>query len=174
MKSKKKLLIVAIFTAISVLLGFLESLIPPVFSFLPYARIEISSIIVFFTVICYGLGEGILVMGVKCLVIGLISSNPFMILYFLVSGLLEVIVEYFLLKIDKIGIPSIGAVSGTFIAFGQIAMASILTGSLAPFVYFPHLAVYGMVQGVFVGLITWILVKYIPTNLIYSKNGKDE
>lgn len=174
MKSKKKLLIVAIFTAISVLLGFIESLIPPVFSFLPYARIEISNIIVFFTVICFGLGEGILVMGIKSLVVGLISSNPFMILYFLVSGLLAVIVEYFLLKLDKLGIPSIGAVSGLFIAFGQIAMASILTGSTAPFVYFPHLAIFGMIQGLIVGVITWVLVKYIPTNLIYSKNGKDE
>lgn len=174
MKSKKKLLIVAIFTAISVLLGYLESLIPPVFSFLPYARIAISDIVILFTVLCYGIGEGILVMGIKCLVVGLISSNPFMILYFIVSGLLTVIVEYFLIKLGKNGIIAIGAIGGMFSAFGQIAMASILTGTVAPFTYFPHLAIFGTIQGLIIGTLSWILVKYIPENLIYTKNSKDE
>lgn len=174
MKSKKKLLIVTIFTAISVLLGYLESLIPPVFSFLPYARITISDIAILFTVLCYGLGEGILVMGIKCLVLGLLSSNPFMILYFIVSGLLTVLVDYFLIKIGKNSLIGIGAIGGLFSAFGQIAMASILTGTVAPFTYFPHLAIFGTIQGLIIGTIAWILVKYVPENLIYSKNSKDE
>lgn len=174
MKSKKKLLIVAIFTAISVLLGYLESLIPPVFSFLPYAQISISDIVILFTVLCFGIGEGILVMGIKCLILGLIASNPFMILYFIVSGLLTVLVDYFLIKIGKNSLIGIGTIGGLFSAFGQIAMASILTGTLAPFTYFPHLAIFGTIQGLIIGVIAWILVKYVPENLIYSKNSKDE
>ena len=174
MKSKKKLVVVAIFTAICLLISYLESLLPSIFRFLPFAKIGLSNIVILYTLVCYGIGEGILVMGLKCLVMGLISGNPFMILYSLAGGLLSVVAEYFLIKLSKNGLPTISSVGAIFHAFGQICMACILTGSSAPFIYLPHLAVFGVVSGLCIGLIVWIMVCKIPEKLVYAKDPKND
>ena len=172
MKSKKKLAGIGIFTAVCLLISYLESLLPSLFPFLPFAKIGLSNIVILYTLVCYGIGEGILVMGLKCLIMGLISGNPFMILYSLAGGLLSVLVEFFLIKLGKNGLPSISAVGAIFHALGQVSMASILSGSPAAFVYFPHLAVFGIVSGLCIGTLVWILVSKIPEKLIYSKDDK--
>lgn len=170
MKNKKRLAVVAIFTALCLLLSYLESLLPSIFPFIPFAKLGLSNIVILYTLICFGIGEGILVMGFKCLIMGLISGNPFMILYSLMGGILSVAVEFFLIKLGKNSIIAISAAGGIFHALGQVAMASILTGSSAPFVYLPHLTIFSAIAGILTGFLVWVLVARIPEKLIYSKN----
>lgn len=172
-KNKKKLVVIAILVALCLLISYLESLLPSIFYFLPYAKIGLSNVVILFTLVSYGLLEGIFVMGFKCLIMGIITGNPFMILYSLAGGLLSVLVEYFLIKLGKNGLMAISSVGGVFHALGQVAMASALTGSSAPFVYMPHLAIFGVVAGLVTGFLTYVLIRYIPEKVVYNSDKKE-
>ena len=163
----KKLAVLGVLSAICIIIGYLESLMPPIFPFLPFAKLGFSNIAVLFTLIVYGVGEGFIVLGVKCLVLGLIAGNPIMIIYSLAGGLLSMLLEFALLRLKVNGIPAVSAAGGAVHGLGQIAIGSAFAGSAAPFYYLPHLSLFGAIAGIVTGIIVFLLIKNLPEKLIY-------
>jgi len=170
----KKLAVLGVLAAMCIIIGYLESLMPPIFPFLPFAKLGFSNIVVLFTLIIYGIGEGFLVLGIKCLVLGLIAGNPMMIIYSLAGGLLSMFTEFLLLRLKANSLPAISSAGGVMHGFGQIVVACVFAGSGAPFYYLPHLALFGAIAGIVTGFIVFFIVKKLPEKVIYLKQNNDK
>ena len=153
----KKAAQTAVLLAVALILGFLENLLPPVFPLLPYAKIGLGNAAVLLALIWLGVPYAAVVLVLKCIIIGLFSGAPTMILYSLAGGILSFIVMAVLLKVGANGIPAISASGGIMHNVGQILVAMAFTGTAGVAVLLVYLALFGMLAGAVIGVIVYFV-----------------
>lgn len=156
MKSKD-LARAAILLAVALILGFLESLLPPIFPMLPYARIGLGNAAVLLALLWLGAPYAAVILVVKCVVIGLFSGAPTMILYSLAGGILSFGGMAILLRIGANGVPAISAAGGILHNVGQILVAMAITGVGGIAVLLVYLSLFGALAGVVIGVIVYFV-----------------
>lgn len=155
--TSKNLAHAAILLAVALILGFLENLLPPVFPMLPYARIGLGNAAVLLALLWLGVPYAAVIMVVKCVVIGLFSGAPTMILYSLAGGVLSFAVMAFLLRLGANGIPAISAAGGIMHNVGQVLVAMAVAGTKRIAVLLVYLSLFGAVAGAVIGVIVYFV-----------------
>ncbi len=174
-KVNKRLIVTLLLSGICLILSYLETLIPSFGDSLPYAKITISGAVIVFTLIVYGVGESILVMGISALSVGLIiNDSPFMILYFLIGGLFLGLSTFGLLRAKKFGIIAIVVFGHIASVVGQTAMSAILLGTPLAFASLPVNALFSCISGLLSGIIVYVCVRFLPNKLFYSVDDSKE
>ncbi|HCJ01675.1 MAG TPA: heptaprenyl diphosphate synthase, partial [Clostridiales bacterium] len=108
----RKLTRAAVLLSVALILGFLESWLPPVFPFLPYARIGLGNAAVLLAILWLGIPYAAIILLLKCVIIGLFTGAPVMILYSLAGSVLSFGVMCLLLRLGANGLPAISAAGG--------------------------------------------------------------
>lgn len=155
----KKLVRAAILLAVALILGFLETLLPPVFPFLPYARIGLGNAAVLLALLWLGVPQAAVILVLKCVVIGLFSGAPTMILYSLAGGSLSFAVMAILLRIGANGLPAVSAAGGILHNVGQILVAMAVTGTAGVAVLLVYLSLFGALAGALIGVVVYYVDK---------------
>ena len=141
--------------AVALLLGFLENLLPPVLPVLPYARLGLGNVAVLLCLMWYGLPAAGIVLVLKCVILGLFSGAPIMILYALGGGVLSLLSMWALLKLNKNGLPAVSAVGGIMHNVGQVLVAMLITMTPAVVAVLVYLSLFGAVAGALTGVIAY-------------------
>ncbi len=153
----KKAAQTAVLLAVALILGFLENLLPPVFPMLPYAKIGLGNAAVLLALIWLGVPYAAVVLVLKCVIIGLFSGAPTMILYSLGGGVLSFVVMLLLLKVGANGVPAVSAAGGLMHNVGQVLVAMTITGTVEIAVLLVYLALFGLVAGAVIGVIVYFV-----------------
>ena len=153
----KKAAQTAVLLAVALILGFLENLLPPIFPMLPYAKIGLGNAAVLLALIWLGVPYAAVILVLKCVVIGLFSGAPTMILYSLGGGVLSFLIMAVLLKLGANGVPAISAAGGVMHNVGQILVAIAFTGTAGIAVLLVYLALFGLVAGAVIGVIVYFV-----------------
>ena len=157
MKTKKTVIIAAA-VALSMVLSFLESLIPPL-STVPGVKIGLANIVVVFVLYRLGALEAGLVSLVRVLLSSLLFGSFVSLLYSafgaVLSYLIMVLAKRFL-PFSSLGVSVLGALMHNA---GQVLCACIIMESAALAVYFIPLSVSGTVSGIAVGVLAGIVTK---------------
>ncbi|MBQ7713079.1 MAG: Gx transporter family protein [Clostridia bacterium] len=153
----KRLVRAAILLAVALILGFLETLLPPVFPMLPYARIGLGNAAVLLALLWLGVPYAAVILVLKSVVIGLFSGAPTMILYSLAGGTLSFAVMALLLRIGANGLPAVSAAGGILHNLGQILVAIAVTGTAGIAVLLVYLSLFGAVAGGVIGVIVYFV-----------------
>lgn len=156
MKSKD-LARAAILLAVALILGFLETLLPPIFPMLPYARIGLGNAAVLLALLWLGVPYAAVILVLKCVVIGVFSGAPTMILYSLAGGVLSFTVMAVLLRIGANGLPAISAAGGIMHNVGQILVAMAITNVGGIAILLVYLSLFGAVAGGVIGVIVFFV-----------------
>ncbi len=147
----KRLTTLAFFLAVSVVLGYLESLIPYDFG-VPGIKLGLANIVSLIILYMYRSSDAFIVGILRILIIGFMFGNMYMIIYSL-SGLLLSITLMILLKKSSIfsiiGISVAGAVSHNI---GQLIVAYIVVRTSGILFYIPVLLVAAVIAGVCTGV----------------------
>lgn len=149
----------AILLAVALILGFLETWLPPVFPLLPYARIGLGNAAVLLALIRLGAPYGAVILLLKCVIVGLFSGAPVMILYSLGGGILSFLVMWLLLRLGANGVPAISAAGGVMHNIGQVLVAMVITGTAEIAILLVYLSLFGMVAGALIGVIVYFVEK---------------
>ena len=157
----KKAAQTAVLLAVALILGFVETVLPPVFPMLPYARIGLGNAAVLLALIWLGVPYAAIILVLKCVAIGLFSGAPTMILYSLGGGALSFAIMTFLLKVGANGVPAISAAGGVMHNVGQILVAMAFTGTAGIAVLLVYLALFGLVAGAVIGVIVYFVDKSV-------------
>ena len=159
MRKNRKLIYLSLLSALGIVLGLFESVIPlPVA--IPGARLGLSNIVVLVTIVAIGYKEGFFVSIFKtvilALVTGAVSSFFFSLGGALLSSFAMIISHKFLRKyLSLIGISEIGSF---FHNLGQVLVASFIMKTTAILAYLPLLVILGIFTGFFVGLASIYIV----------------
>lgn len=169
----KHLAYLGVLSALAIIISTVESLMPPIFPMLPYARLGLANCIILFAMVCLGVKESFLVLLLKCFFSAIFSGNPASALYSLGGGILSFIPMFALVYLQKNSIMAISCLGGILHNLGQILIASAITRSLAPMSLLPYMLSLGGVCGIITGLITHLIIKRLYGNKADNGDHKD-
>lgn len=164
--STKKIASLGLFTAVALVLAYVEAMLPPIYHAVPGIKIGLPNIIIVFVLYRCGLKEAAIVSLVRMLAVSFMFGNLMMLTYSMAGAVFSMLVMVLLKKMNFLSVVGVSVAGGVFHNVGQILAAMFFLGTAELGYYLIVLAVTGTISGIFVGLCGAIIVKRIPKKLI--------
>ena len=156
----QKLTVMALTTAIALVLSFVESQIPA-FVAVPGVKMRLANIAIVYALYRLGWKEAAIISLIRVVLVSLLFGSAASFLYSLAGAVLSLLGMALLKKTGKFTEIVVSVAGGVLHNIGQIAMASIILETDALRYYLPFLLVSGILAGVVIGLISGILIRRI-------------
>ena len=160
MKKTKRLVLLAMLTAVAMILSYVESLLPSVG--IPGIKMGLANIAVIFALFRFGWKEAAALSLVRVVLVSLLFGSVGAMLYSLAGAVLSLAVMALLRRIDRFSTVGISVAGGVAHNAGQILMAMLILQTKQLLGYLPVLAVSGIAGGVLTGLAAALLIRRIP------------
>ena len=160
MKKTKRLVLLAMLTAVAMILSYEESLLPSVG--IPGVKMGLANIAVIFALFRFGWKEAAALSLVRVVLVSLLFGSVGAMLYSLAGAVLSLAVMALLRRIDRFSTVGVSVAGGVAHNAGQILMAMLILQTKQLLGYLPVLAVSGIVGGVLTGLVAALLIRRIP------------
>ena len=157
---KQKTACLGLFSAVAIILGYVESLIPG-FAGIPGIKLGLANLGVLFILKKYSFREAALVSVVRILVIGFMFGNLFSILYSLAGAALSMTVMTLMLKKTSFSLIGVSVAGGVSHNIGQLIIAMLIVQNASVFVYAPALQEAGVAAGIVIGGLTNEILKRV-------------
>lgn len=155
-----KLTVMALTTALAMILSFIESQIPA-FVAVPGVKVGLANIAVVFALYKLGWKEAVAVSLVRVVLVSMLFGSLASMFYSLAGAVLSLIGMGLLKMSGKFTEIAVSVTGGILHNIGQIAMACLILETDVLRYYLPFLLLSGTVAGVVIGVISAIMVKRI-------------
>ncbi len=154
----RKLVLLALLTAIALTIFLLEAQIPPLLP-VPGMKLGLANIVTVFTVFLLGAREGCLVLAARIFLGAVFAGNFSTILYSAAGGTLAILTTIALKPILRENQLWVAGCAGAVAhSIGQMAVAVWVSGTLGLLAYLPILIAVSIVTGLFTGLCAQFLL----------------
>lgn len=157
--STKKVVYLGLCIALSMVLSYLELLIPPIYSAVPGIKMGLPNIVILYVLYKSGWKEAFFVSVIRVFAVSLLFGNAMTLAYSIAGAILSLAVMLILKRTEGyscIGVSVAGAVSHNL---GQILVAMCVLGNTLIGYYMLVLAITGTLAGILVGIAGAILIK---------------
>lgn len=145
----------AALTAVAVLLGYVESLFPPVAA---GVKLGLANTVVLTSLYTQGVGKAWSIAVLKVLLCMMLFGNASAFLYSLSGALMSVFIMSIAKKTGQFSIIGVSSLGGAFHNMAQLLCAYFIIGKGVLF-YMPVLLLSGVVCGILTGIAAHIIVK---------------
>lgn len=164
--STKRIVRMALFTSIALILSVIENMIPPLLSFAPGAKMGLSNVTSLVALIILGYSDAFIILIARCLLMSIFGGNVSALLYSLPAGLISLSLEillyqFFIKRISIMSISFLGAVVHNVI---QLFVASLIVESNL-MAMLPLMMFASVIAGIFVGVSAYCLIKFLPKSI---------
>lgn len=149
-----------IFTALALILGYVEMLIPIQFG-IPGVKLGLANLVTILVLYKMGWKDALLLSVVRIVLGGFIFSNLFAVFYSLAGGLLSLSVMGIVKKTGKFSVVGVSIWGGIFHNIGQLAVAMAVVQTYEVGYYLPVLLVAGLLTGMVIGILSGEVLKRI-------------
>ena len=160
MKNTKRLVLLAMLTAVAMILSYVESLLPSVG--IPGVKMGLANIAVIFALFRFGWKEAAELSLVRVVLVSLLFGSVGAMLYSLAGAVLSLAVMALLRRTDRFSTVGVSVAGGVAHNAGQILMAMLILQTRQLLGYLPVLAVAGIGGGILTGLAAVLLIRRIP------------
>ncbi len=159
----RKITVMAMTIAVAMILSYIESQIPPLFTAVPGIKMGLANTAVVFALYKLGWKEAGLISLLRVFLVSVMFSplGVMGLFYSLAGAVLSLLVMIGLKATGLFSSVAVSVAGGVFHNVGQIGMACILLKTKEIVYYLPVLALSGIVAGVLIGLVAAVLVKRI-------------
>lgn len=157
-----------LFTALAMVLAYVEVLLPPLFPSVPGIKMGLPNIIIVFLLYRRSAGSAIAVSLLRIALVSMLFGNAMVLLYSLAGGILSILVMILLRRLNILSTVGVSVAGGVAHNVGQILMATLLLDTAEIGYYLIVLTVTGIIAGVFVGLCGSAMIKKIPANFLHN------
>ena len=170
----KEYIYVSLLTAVAVVIGIVESWLPPFFAFAPGAKVGLANLVMLVAVFTLNWRK-VWAMQILRLLITALFTGFSVFIYSAAGGILSLLMMYAMKQfgpklVSKIGISVVG---GFFHNLGQLAVAALLAKATSVMLYLPWLTVFGMLAGFAIGLGgNQLLERIKPIHDLFIKESK--
>lgn len=160
----QRTIFIGILCSQGIILGLIETLLPPILAFAPGAKIGLSQIVTLFALFTLPFSDCLLLTIIRLILTSLISGGATTFVYAFAGSMLSLLIMELLLFLYKakfislIGVSIAGAV---FHNLGQLLVASLIANTDTVMLYLPILTVMGIFSGFAVGLVTMIFLTHL-------------
>ena len=160
-KDTRKLVLLSIFVASSMILSYVESTLPPLFPQIPGIKIGLANIVVLLTLYLFSWKEAFFVSLIRVFAMALIFGNFMSFTYSLAGAVASIFVMSLLKKIRIFSALGVSIAGALFHNAGQVAVAIFMLDTVEIGYYMIVLAVSGAVAGVLTGILAETLLKKV-------------
>ncbi len=149
-----------VFTALALVLSYLESLVPLSFA-IPGIKLGLANIVTIVALYKLGLKATVLISMGRILLSGILFGNVTVIIYSIAGAFLSIVVMCLVRKIkafSTVGVSICGAIAHNF---GQIIVASLVMENQNIMYYMLILCMTGAITGVLIGILASIILKNV-------------
>lgn len=159
--NSRKTAICGLFTALAILMGYVEMLIPlPVA--LPGVKLGLANVVIVIALYYFGTKTAFFLSLVRVVLSGLLFAGFAGLLYSLAGAMLSFFVMALLRKTGKMSIVGVSIAGGIFHNVGQIIVAALVVENVKMAYYLPFLLVSGVLTGFFIGLVARFCLPHLP------------
>ncbi|HJB81794.1 MAG TPA: Gx transporter family protein [Candidatus Mediterraneibacter intestinavium] len=157
-----------VFTALALILSYVEMLIPINFG-IPGAKLGLANLIIVIVLYKTDWKEALLLSVTRIVLAGFIFGNMFSILYSLAGGILSLAVQAVLKKQGSFSVAGVSIAGGVSHNIGQLIVAMIVVETYQVGYYLPVLLISGLLTGLLIGVISGEVLKRIRQIDLMSK-----
>lgn len=160
-KKSQRVALLGLFTALAMVLAYVEILLPPLFTAIPGIKLGLPNIAIIFVLYRMGVWDAAAVSFVRILAVSILFGNPMTFAYSVAGGLLSLTAMAFLKHFDFLSMIGVSVAGGVLHNVGQILMAMLLLETAELGYYLVVLAVTGTISGILIGLCGGFAVKRV-------------
>lgn len=160
----KYLAMSAMFAALALIFSYVEAIIP--FSVgIPGVKLGIANLVILIALYEMNLKYAFTINVVRILVAGLLFNGFFGAIYSLAGGLLSLFVMWLLKKTGLFSMVGVSMAGGVAHNMGQLLIAAAIVSNLKMFLYFPILMFSGIISGILMGIVAYVIDSKVPKSL---------
>lgn len=164
--STKKLALSAMFAALALIFSYIEFIIP--FSVgIPGVKLGIANLVIIVALYAMDFKYALTINVVRILVAGLLFNGVFGTIYSLAGATCSLVIMWGLKKTGLFSMVGISMAGGVFHNLGQLLIAAFIVSNLKLFSYFPVLMFSGLISGILIGIVSYIVYQKVPTQLFH-------
>lgn len=154
MEKTRKLMLMSLMVAYSLILYIIESMLPGLYFIAPGAKLGLSNIVSLMLLYIGGFKMALIVLVTRIIMSSMFGGGFSAFLYSIAGGILSIIAMYYVKKMNLKGVTEVGVSVCGAVAFniGQLLMASWIINNMSIFIYLPVLLYVSIGTGIFVGL----------------------
>ncbi len=166
-KAPKIAAFLGLFTALALILAYVEALLPPIFPAVPGIKMGLPNIIIIFLLYRRNARTAAVVSLLRIALVTLLFGNAMTLMYSVAGGALSLLIMIFLRRLDFLSTVGVSVAGGVFHNIGQILVAMLLLETAEIGYYLIVLTVTGVISGILIGLCGSILIKKIPARILF-------
>ncbi len=144
--------------ALSMILSFVESQIPPLMA-VPGVKVGLPNLVMVFMLYKIGAKETAIVSILRVILVGILFGTPLSMIYSLVGAALSLIGMMLLKKTNLFAPVTVSVAGGILHNIGQIATACFVMETAEIAYYLPVLLISGTVAGIVIGIVAAMILK---------------
>lgn len=160
----KRAAYLGMFTALGLVLGWLETLIP-IYAIAPGMKIGLANLVTLLVLYRFGWKEAAGVSLLRIALSSMLFGTVTMLLYSLAGAVLSLLVMVALKKTERFSVLGISAAGGVLHNTGQVLVAVVLMENHAILYGLPLLVLSGVLSGLLVGMAGAFLHKHLPKEI---------
>lgn len=163
--SARRLAVLAVLTAMGLIMFVVESLFPPLF--LPGAKMGLSNIFSLLALFVLGPTEAFVSVIVRTTLGSVFTGNISTLMYSMTAGLTAVAVSSVLVEFvyPRVSIVAVSVVAAVMHNVAQNVVFCLVSNTPEMFTYMPWLALVGVLAGIIVGFAVWFILRAVPTRV---------
>ena len=154
----KKVAFLSMCIALSMILSYFESLIPPLVA-VPGVKIGLPNLVMVFMLYKIGWKETAIVSIIRVILVGILFGTPLSMIYSLAGATLSLIGMILMKKTNLFAPVTVSVVGGILHNVGQIATACFVMDTAQIAYYLPVLLITGTVAGIIIGYVAALILK---------------
>ena len=152
MKKTKRLMFMSLMVAYSLILYFIESMLPGLYFIAPGAKLGLSNIVSLILLYIGGFQMAVIVLITRIIMSSMFGGGFSAFLYSISGGILSILVMFLAKSLNLKGVTEVGISVCGAVAFniGQLLMAAWIINNMSIFVYLPVLLYVSVGTGILV------------------------
>lgn len=161
----KRVAYCAMLTALAMIFGYVEVLIPVHFG-IPGVKLGLANIVIVLALYILPGYQAFVIQLMRILLVSFLFGNMSMMIYSLAGGIFSFVVMALLKKVSGFSITGVSIAGGVSHNIGQLVVATVVVHNLRITFYFPMLLIAGFITGCLIGMLAYkikpALDKWIP------------
>ncbi len=157
----KKLAFLGLSTAVTLILAYVEAMLPPLWAAVPGIKMGLPNIMLLFLLYRFSVKEAAAVSVVRLFAVALLFGNIMTLAYSFAGAVLSLTIMGLLKKTDRFSMVAVSIMGGIFHNLGQVLVAMLVLETAEIGYYMIVLTVTGTLAGVLVGIAGWLVLKYL-------------
>ena len=161
MKTKtRRIALLGILTSVSLVLSYIEAILPPLWSAVPGIKMGLPNIIIVLLLYRFSFRDAAVVSLIRISIMSLLFGNAMIFIYSFAGAALSLFVMATFKKMDFLSTVGVSITGGVTHNLGQIIVAIIIMQTKEIGYYMIVLAITGTIAGVLIGIVSSVVLRY--------------